>query len=336
MVWGDNIDGQLCSEKANAWFSEYLQRPCALLFFGENSYRERSANGDNARKLAFADGYPLLLISQASLNDLNTRLLESQLNGENFVNNAQENISMTQFRPNIVVNNTAPFTEDTWQHIRIGEVEFKVSKPCERCVFTTINPETGKKHPQQQPLRMLQSFRQTPHGEVLFGQNLIALNSGTINAGDELTVISTQPPPVFALSTSTTQTTNTLGNTQKVDPLENNNTLNDHIVDKSVNKKLNVFFEKWNKRYQIPSPSLNDQGREQTKTLLENGEDAGLILPYSCRAGMCGRCKAKLISGDVKQLSTDDMNGLTEQEKKEGYILCCSTIATSDVVIKHS
>lgn len=335
-VWGDSINGQLCSEKANSWFSEYLQRPCVLLFFGEDSYRERSANTDNARKLAFADGYPLLLISQASLNDLNTRLLENKNNDESFTNNAQNIISMTQFRPNIVVDNTAAFAEDTWQHIRIGEVEFKVSKPCERCVFTTINPETGEKHPQQQPLRMLQSFRQTLHGEVLFGQNLIALNSGTINAGDELTVISTQQPPVFALSTLTAQITNTPDNTPKVKPLENNNNLNDHIVDKSVNKKLNVFFEKWNKRYQIPSTTLNGQEGEQAKTLLENGEDAGLILPYSCRAGMCGRCKAKLISGEVKQLPTDDMNGLTEQEKKEGYILCCSTIAISDVVIKHT
>ena len=66
--------------------------------------------------------------------------------------------------------------------------------------------------------------------------------------------------------------------------------------------------------------------------MLENGEDAGLILPYSCRGGMCGKCKAKLVSGEVKQSSSD---GLTAQEMQEGYILCCSTVAMSDVVIKH-
>jgi len=338
-VWGDSIDGQLCTEKANSWFSEYLQRPCILLFFGEDSYRERSANSDNARKLAFADGYPLLLISQASLDNLNARLLDSQPNSESCSNNIQEMVSMAQFRPNIVVENTPPFAEDTWQHIRIGDVEFKVSKPCERCVFTTINPKTGEKHPQQQPLRMLTSFRQSPHGEVLFGQNLIALNSGTINTGDELTITSKQKPPIFIRSELVTQTTTSAtSNSKKVNNIENGDNLTDRIVDKSVSKKLNIVFEKWNKKYQIPSPTPNTniQGNEQAKTLLENGEDAGLILPYSCRAGMCGRCKAKLISGEVKQLPIDGFNGLTAQEIDEGYILCCSTIAISDVVIKHT
>ena len=66
--------------------------------------------------------------------------------------------------------------------------------------------------------------------------------------------------------------------------------------------------------------------------ILEHGEDAGLIIPYSCRAGMCGRCKAKLVSGEVTQLADD---GLSAEEKQQGYILCCSAIAQSNVVIKH-
>tara|TARA_R110002167_G_scaffold8869_1_gene40648 strand:- start:18863 stop:20158 length:1296 start_codon:yes stop_codon:yes gene_type:complete len=335
-IWGDEVAGQLCANSANAWFSDYLQRPCTLLFFGENSSRERKPNTDSSRKLAFSDGYPLLLISQASLDNLNARLVDKRLGGA--VQQQQQPVSMTQFRPNIVIDNCLPFAEDGWQHIRIGAVEFKVSKPCERCVFTTVNPLNGEKHPQQQPLRMLKTFRQTPNGEVLFGQNLIALNSGTINQGDRLTIISKQKPPTFILSDSTHEARETQIpsiSTQDV------NTPNDPIVDKSENKKLTVFFEKWNKNYQIPSLSqkANVQGNNQAKTLLENGEDAGLILPYSCRAGMCGRCKAKLISGEVRKLSMDSVDGLeglTEQEKKEGYILCCSTIAMSNVVIKHT
>lgn len=320
-VWGDDINGQVCSEKANTWFSEYLQRPATLLYFGDNSFREKKPNTEDARKLAFADGYPLLLISQASLDELNNHLENQQ----------QQTVSMAQFRPNIVIENTLPFAEDSWQHIRIGEVEFKVSKPCERCVFTTVNPQSGEKHPQQQPLQTLKSFRKTNNGEVLFGQNLIPLNCGQIKAGDKLTVISQKKPPIFNFSESSVD----LSISPKND--------NDHIVDKSLNQSVNehskqkitVFFEKWNKKYQVPTikQSTGNSIVEQSKTLLEQGEDAGLILPYSCRAGMCGRCKAKLISGEVKQLSTD---GLTDQEKEDGYILCCSAIAISDVIVKHN
>jgi ferredoxin len=87
-------------------------------------------------------------------------------------------------------------------------------------------------------------------------------------------------------------------------------------------KKVTIQFETWNKTY---------TGDNQ-KTILEHGEDAGLIIPASCRAGMCGSCRAKLISGEVTQLADD---GLTIEEKNQGYILCCSSIAQSDVVIKH-
>ena len=305
-VWGDVVAGQLCSNKANQWFSEYLQRPYKLLFFGDHSLRERKPNTNNARKLAFSDGYPILLISQASLDNLNEKLLSKQ----------QSSISMAQFRPNIVVDNCLPFAEDGWQHISIGEVEFKVSKPCERCIFTTINPSSGEVNAQQEPLRTLKSYRQSQNGEVLFGQNLIALNSGNIYQGDKLTVLGKKSPPIFEVNNPVDKT-----QASQVDNQNNN-------VIATSKKKFSVFFEKWNKTFQSSSPKGNDKA----KTILENGEEAGLILPYSCRAGMCGRCKAKLISGEVVKSSTD---GLTEQERKEGYILCCNTVAISDVVIKH-
>jgi uncharacterized protein YcbX/ferredoxin len=288
-VWDDEIAGQLCSTEARKWFSDYLQRPCQLLFFGEASIREKKINTDNARKIAFADGYPLLLISQASLDDLNQRLLA----------NNQQTVTMAQFRPNIVVDNCLPFTEDGWQYIRIGEIEFKVSKPCERCIFTTVNPETGIVDAQQEPLRTLKTYRQLSTGEVLFGQNLIPLASGRINQGDTLTVSKSQKPPTFNQSNSTAVTT----------------TVNNK-------KKITIQFETWNKTY----PADNQ------KTILDHGEDAGLIIPASCRAGMCGSCKAKLISGEVTQLADD---GLSAEEKNQGYILCCSSIAQSDVLIKH-
>jgi len=288
-VWGDEIAGQLCSTEANLWFSEYLHQPCLLLYFGEASTREKELNTNKARKLAFADGYPLLLISQASLDDLNQRLLA----------NNQKTVSMAQFRPNIVIDKCLPFAEDGWQYIRIGDIEFKVSKPCERCILTTVNPSNGIKDTQQQPLSTLKLYRQTSNGEVLFGQNLIPLTRGRIKQGDKLTVINSQTPPSFEQPNSTPVTT-------KVNKM----------------KKVTIQFETWNKI----------QPADNQKTLLEHGEAAGLLIPSSCRAGMCGRCKAKLISGEVTQL-TDD--GLSVEEKLQGYILCCSSVAQSDVVIKH-
>lgn len=86
--------------------------------------------------------------------------------------------------------------------------------------------------------------------------------------------------------------------------------------------KVSIYFSRWNKKY---------QGNKQD-SLLEQGEAAGLILPYSCRGGCCGRCKAKLISGQVQQHSTD---GLSASEQQQGYILLCSCNALTDVEISH-
>lgn len=288
-VWDDEIAGQRCSTEINSWFSEYLQRPCQLLYFGEKSSRIKKENTVDARKIAFADGYPLLLISQASLDDLNQRLSA----------NNQKTVSMAHFRPNIVVENCLPFAEDGWQYIRIGNVEFKVSKPCERCIFTTVNPVDGIINSQQQPLSTLKTYRQTSNGEVLFGQNLIPLTSGQIKQGDNITITKLQQPPVFKESSPTSDTKNS-----------------------NRKKKVSIEFETWRKTYLA----------DNQQTILEHGEAAGLLIPSSCRAGMCGRCKAKLISGEVTQLADD---GLSAEEKQQGYILCCSSIAQSDVVIKH-
>jgi uncharacterized protein YcbX len=90
------------------------------------------------------DGVPFLLISEASLNDLNKRLPES--------------VAMMRFRPNLVVKNTEPFEEDFWKFIRIGDCELQVVKPCSRCVLTTVDPETGK-FSGKEPLRTLATFR---------------------------------------------------------------------------------------------------------------------------------------------------------------------------------
>ena len=179
-VWKDTISAQNCHQDYDLWLSKYLNKPCRLQYFGDKSQR-KVKNKNSA--VAFADGYPLLLISQASLDELS--------------NKAGVNFSMAQFRPNLVISNTDAFEEDSWQHIRIGEVEFELTKPCSRCIFTTVDPQTAEKHQQQEPLQTLKQFRQVADGEVMFGQNLVQLNQGQVKIGDSISVISRKAPPVF-------------------------------------------------------------------------------------------------------------------------------------------
>ncbi len=183
-LWQDTVQAQYCATEYDRWFSQYLQTPCKLVYFGEQSKRSVT---DSHQSVAFADGYPLLLISQASLDDLNSRLIDQY-------------VPMAQFRPNIVVSNTEAFAEDNWRRIAIANVEFELVKPCSRCIFTTIDSTTGERHPQQQPLSTLKAYRQLASGEVLFGQNLIALNEGKISLGDQVEILKKQSSPVFTVS----------------------------------------------------------------------------------------------------------------------------------------
>lgn len=304
-VWGNKINAQHCRQNIDHWFSQYLNKPCKLMFFGDDSQRPIN---QSKQETAFADGYPLLLISQASLDELNTRL--------------KNTISMQQFRPNIVVSGCNAFAEDSWKHIRIGEVEFEVTKPCSRCIFTTINPETAHKHNQQEPLKTLKKYRQMVNGDVMFGQNLIQLNKGQINRSDPVTVLSTQSPPHFLLKPEPLNRTK-----QKLEvtsfpkkEAKNANKKASKLMSKEIPSKVKIDYTTWNKEI---------AGNSKV-TILEQGEEAGLVLPHSCRGGMCGRCKLKLEEGDVRVLAED---GLTEEDKNNGYILACSCIPTSDIKV---
>jgi uncharacterized protein YcbX len=123
-------------------------------------------------RVSFADGYPVLLIGAASLDDLNGRLAAK--------------LPMNRFRPNVVVEGSGPFAEDAWRRVRIGEVAFRVVKPCARCVVTTVEQATGTRGDERtEPLRTLAKYRKSALG-VLFGQNLIPDGAGTIRVGDEV------------------------------------------------------------------------------------------------------------------------------------------------------
>jgi uncharacterized protein YcbX/ferredoxin len=296
-VWDDGIKAQYGHKNYDLWFSQYLNKPCQLLYFGEQSQRYVR---NSHKQVAFADGYPLLLISQASLDDLN-RKMSLQLN---------QSVSMSQFRPNLVVDHCDAFAEDTWQHIRIGEVEFEISKPCSRCIFTTVNPKNAEKHPQQEPLTTLKNYRQVASGDVMFGQNLIALNQGSIKQGDEIVILKKQSSPLFIPN----PTKKTVETKSSPDLAANK------VLKKKPKRKVNLHFDSWNK---------NVIGNTKD-SILDQGEAAGMLLPYSCRGGMCGRCKIKLKSGEVKQLAND---GLSDSDKEQGFVLACSSVPQSDLVL---
>lgn len=160
------------SPAGSAWFSRFLGAPHDLVYMAERHLRpvnpERARPGDI---VSFADGYPFLLVSEASLADLNQRLPAA--------------ITAERFRPNIVVSGCEPFAEDGWARLDIGGIPFRGVKRCDRCVVTTVDLDTGQRGPE--PLRTLARFRKQD-GKVWFGMNLIHDRTGTLRTGDPVTV----------------------------------------------------------------------------------------------------------------------------------------------------
>ena len=175
-VWRDSCDAVLVGPQADDWFSDYVGLACRLVQMTDSLVRAVNPDyGQDGDEVSFADGFPLLLISEASLNDLNHRLPVPA--------------SMRRFRPNLVVDGEVAYGEDRWRHLRVGEVEFEGVKNCSRCLFTTIDSDTGSKDPQQEPLRTLGTYRRRAQGGVYFGQNLIPRSGGVIRVGDRVEVL---------------------------------------------------------------------------------------------------------------------------------------------------
>jgi uncharacterized protein YcbX len=130
--------------------------------------------------VSFADGYPFLITSEASLADLNDRLLGS----------GEETIPMNRFRPNLVISGCPAFAEDMWPRLKIGAVVFRAGGPCGRCIVTTTDQLTAERG--KEPLRTLASYRRdaTDPADVNFGQNLIhETKSGTLRIDDAVEVL---------------------------------------------------------------------------------------------------------------------------------------------------
>jgi uncharacterized protein YcbX len=172
-IWGDVTEGVHADSHTGDWLLRFLGRQACLVFMPEEIQRsvDRRYGGPGDR-VGFADGYPFLLTSEASLADLNARL--------------DAPVPMDRFRPNLVVDGEAGFEEDDWVRIRVGKITFRVVKACPRCVVTTVDQRTGI--PGREPLRALAEFRKRD-GRVLFGQNLIHDQRGMLRVGDEVEVL---------------------------------------------------------------------------------------------------------------------------------------------------
>ena len=188
-VWKSICDAIVSENQTNEWFSEVLQTKCRLVYMPDDSEREVNPFFNrNNDIVSFADGYPFLLIGENSLADLNGKL--------------EDPLPMNRFRPNFVIRNLGAFDEDNWKTIKIGETIFRSTKPCARCVVTTIDQTEGVPIGKE-PLRTLTKYRLAKNvfpaeyesldlneNAVLFGQNLIAENNGnTIKIGDKVEVL---------------------------------------------------------------------------------------------------------------------------------------------------
>jgi len=172
-LWDDQVDVQLAGDAAHSWFSQHLGVPCRLVFQPDDSFRQvNRVHAATGVGVSLADGFPLLLIGQASLDDLNRRI--------------DRPVEMRRFRPNMVVAGSEPFAEDSWRRIRAGDVEFALVKPCARCSIPTVDPETGEFG--KEPMRTLATFRRRG-SEVFFGWNILAATPGTIRVGDSVSVL---------------------------------------------------------------------------------------------------------------------------------------------------
>jgi hypothetical protein len=172
-VWDDTVDAMTVSDEVDAWLTEQLDKKVHLVIMPQSTQRKADPRfALNGESVSFADGFPFLLISEASLGDLNDRLAYP--------------IEMKRFRPNFVVSGAEAFGEDTWKSIQIGDIQFDLVKPCARCILTTIDPETGEKG--AEPLKTLASYRRV-NNKVLFGQNLVAVKEGTVSEGDNIKIL---------------------------------------------------------------------------------------------------------------------------------------------------
>lgn len=175
LIWRESLRAPDAGDAAAAWLTRLLDRPCRLVYLPTEQGIQ--IDQDYARpdeRTAFTDGFPFLLIGQRSLDDLSARVGQP--------------LDPRRFRPNLIIADSVPYAEDGWRRIRIGDMEFRVVKPCSRCIIPTIDPLSAERSPTREPLATLLGYRKG-EGGVFFGQNLIAEGTGILKVGMPVEVL---------------------------------------------------------------------------------------------------------------------------------------------------
>ena len=175
-IWDDMVWAWRGSKAADEWLTEALGQPVKLVYMSDMVRRDvEPEHNPEGQLVSFADGYPFLLVTEASLAGLNARLAEP--------------VGMERFRPSLVVGGAQPDEEDGWHRFEIGTLPFRAVRGCGRCVVTTIDQQTATKNPVIEPLRTLATYRREGNS-IIFGQNVTGPGHGTLRVGDEVRVLS--------------------------------------------------------------------------------------------------------------------------------------------------
>lgn len=176
-IWHDQCLARTVSSEADSWLSQFLQLDCRMVYHPDDQQRQVDQRYANpADQTAFSDGFPFLIVSENSLNALNQALAVE--------------VSMTRFRPNLVVSDCVSYAEDRWRLISINDIQFRLPKPCSRCSVPGIDPVTAISS--KEPLTSLSRLRKWEN-KIYFGQNALHDNCGRLKVGSNITIIETGP-----------------------------------------------------------------------------------------------------------------------------------------------
>lgn len=178
VVWDDTCDAFDEGDELARWLGDYLHVAARLVRMADSFARQVDTRfAQSGTQTAFTDGFPVLIVSEASLDELNRRLVERGC----------DPVPITRFRPNLVIGGCGAFAEDSWHTVQIGRLTLDVVKPCARCVVTTVDQATGTVPDVAEPLATLNTFRKQG-SKVMFAQNAIHRAPGTLTAGDEVVI----------------------------------------------------------------------------------------------------------------------------------------------------
>jgi len=172
-VWEDTVVAPVAAQAANRWLSGHFGESLRLVHFPPNALRGvEPGYAPSSQLVAFSDGYPLLIVTEASLDELNRRLPEP--------------VPMDRFRPNLVLRGADAHAEDGWRRIRIGTAEVALVKPCSRCAIPGIDQQTGERDPHIN--RALAAYRRRG-GVIYFGMNAVAAPGAQFRVGDRVEIL---------------------------------------------------------------------------------------------------------------------------------------------------